>query len=595
MEGGKNGSAFDRTSLCGRGEDLLVIVLKRSSRAQSTEWLRFPRVLSPDAKCLLQKRQQCCGIRRTGEDILEFVMARASDEQWCKWLRLPLEHAVEAGKGWLVEPLLAAGAGLGGGGGGGGGGRREGGGKEAGTAAAAAGAAVPGPGKPSCSGGGCSGGRSAAPSPSQESPVVSTPASSSRARTPHRTPVKQQAGVNFAWAGSAPSTPASYSPGPPSMRPDGGEPSASSGCSRNSGSQASPSSPRCRSPGASSSPSSSSSFFTSSNGSDHASSPQIPAAAAAASSRSPTAAAIASVTSDPLCLHRATMARDAGLMRELLAAGVDRNAVDLWDCTALHRAAEQERSAEHVRLLLAAGLNVRARDMEGYSPLHFAAARGAETAVVDLLAAGSCLSDRGNNGDSPLHSAVRFLSLPTVRILLDSDADEAAKNNDGQTPRDVTGVHPDGRPLENQPCPVVPRKIVALLDAAVLRRKWKRRGWLVMLRARAQRQAALELVEAARTGCVGNVRKEDEGAAAGGSDAEAGPCGSVASGGGEPEKGCGGGDGDGDGDGDGCGCEVAVPERNQSEFYELVGQTTLLTEEGVFQKVVQFLGLEPAR
>ncbi|CAM9278221.1 unnamed protein product [Ectocarpus sp. 13 AM-2016] len=582
MEGGKNGSAFDRASLRGRGEDLLVIVLKRSSRAQSTEWLRFPRVLSPDAKCLLQKRQQCCEIRRKGEDILEFVMARASDEQWCRWLRLPLEHAVEAGKGWLVEPLLAAGAGFAGAVGRGGGGRREGGGKGAGTAAAAA--AVPGPGKPSCGGGGCSGGcgggGSAPPSPSQESPAVSAPASSSPAHTPHRTPVKQPAGLDSAWAGSAPSTPASCSTAPPSLRPDGGEPSASSGCSRNVGSQASPSSPRCLSPGASSSPSPSSSCFTSSNGSDHAS-----------SSRSPTAAAIASVTSDPLCLHRATMARDAGLMRELLAAGVDRNAVDLWDCTALHRAAEQERSAEHVRLLLAAGLNVRARDMEGYSPLHFAAARGAETAVVDLLAAGSCLSDRGNNGDSPLHSAVRFLSLPTVRILLDSDADEAAKNNDGQTPRDVTGVHPDGRPLENQPGPVVPQKIVALLDAAVLRRKWKRRGWLVMLRARAQRQAALELVEAARTGCVVIVRKEDERVAAGGSDTEAAPCGSGAGGGGEseksqPEKGCGGGGG---GVGDGCGGGVAEPERSQSEFYELVGQTTLLTEEGVFQKVVQFL------
>ncbi|CAN0353829.1 unnamed protein product [Ectocarpus fasciculatus] len=278
------------------------------------------------------------------------------------------------------------------------------------------------------------------------------------------------------------------------------------------------------------------------------------------------------------------MARDAGLMRELLAAGVDRNAVDLWDCTALHRAAEQEGSAEHVRLLLAGGLNVRARDMEGYSPLHFAAARGAETAVVDLLAAGSCLSDRGNNGDSPLHSAVRFLSLPTVRILLDSDADEGAENDDGQTPRDVTGVHPDGQPLENQPGPVVPRKIVALLDAAVLRRQWKRRGWLVMLRARAQRQAALELVEAAKTtGCTVMVRIEDEGASpkGGGGDAEAGPCRSGAGDGGEPGKECGGG---------GCGGGVAAaPERSKSKFYELVNQTTLLTEEGVFQKVVRFL------
>ncbi|CAN0328139.1 unnamed protein product, partial [Ectocarpus fasciculatus] len=151
MEGGKNGSAFDRASLRGRGEDLLVIVVKCCSRAgyraQLTEWLGLPLVLSPDAKYLLQPRQ-CCEVRRKGEDILEFVMSRASDEQWCRWLRVPLEHAVEAGKGWLVEPLLAAGAGLAGGSG-----RRECGAKGAGTAAAAPPPPPAGAGTPSCGSG----------------------------------------------------------------------------------------------------------------------------------------------------------------------------------------------------------------------------------------------------------------------------------------------------------------------------------------------------------------------------------------------------------------------------------------------------------
>lgn len=324
------------------------------------------------------------------------------------------------------------------------------------------------------------------------------------------------------------------------------------------------------------------------------------AAAAAAAARAATC-----VIADPLCLHKATKARDVARMRELLAAGVDRNAIDLWECTALHRAAEQDGSAEPVRLLLAAGLDVGARDMEGYTALHFAAARGAETAIVDLLAAGSCLSDRGINGDSPLHSAVRFLSVATVRILLESDADESARNKDGETPSDVTGVLPDGRDIENQPDPLVAQRILALLEAAPLRRRervWRRRGWIVMVRARAQAAAARELAEAARTGCLVVVRSESNvseggGAAVGdgvGGSAEC--CGEEGGGGGDGSdvgEGC---DGESSADGDcgggsGCGvegdiCAVAVKENG---FAELVEQTTLLAEEGVFQKVVRFL------
>jgi len=279
-------------------------------------------------------------------------------------------------------------------------------------------------------------------------------------------------------------------------------------------------------------------------------------------------------------------------MRDLLAAGVDRNATDLWSCTALHRAAEQaeqDGSAEPVRLLLAAGLDVRAKDMEGYTPLHFAAARGAETAIVDLLKAGSCLAERGNNGDTPLHSAVRFLSLATVRILLESDADESARNGDGHTPRDVTGVLPDGRDIENPPDPFVAEGIYALLDDAPRQRKnriWKRRGWIVMLRARAQAKAALELAERVKTGCL-VVMREESGAAAGSSgDAPATCCGGDG----------GGGDGGGGDVGASDGGDVAAEKccgggttSGNCEFSELVDQTTLLPEEGLFQKVVGYL------
>ena len=217
------------------------------------------------------------------------------------------------------------------------------------------------------------------------------------------------------------------------------------------------------------------------------------------------------VESDELSLHRATMARDLPRMRKLLAGGVDRNAKDLWSCTALHRAAEQN-VAEPVRLLIAAGLNVESRDMEGYTALHFAAARGAEEAIVHLLAAGASLNDRGLNGDTPLHSAVRFLSLSTARMLLEADADEQAKNYDRKTPLQVTGVLPDGREIENEPDPLTAQGIRHLLFAAPARRRfriWKRRGWFVMLRGRLHARS-LQKDEVSETGTVLSEGKGEE-------------------------------------------------------------------------------------
>ncbi|CAM9676297.1 unnamed protein product [Laminaria digitata] len=468
------------------------------------------------------------------------VMERASPKQWCNWLQIPLEHAIRARKWILVEQLIAAGS------------RLHGLPADALYIYGDSGTVSPGAsgrGGASGGGGGSGGGRREG---GQLEGATAAGASSSAAAT---------GAAAAAAAVSAAASAASQR----SCCPSGVPPPAAC-CERRETSTAAP---RRR--------------------------PAVAVIGCATAASVPVidlAGATALVNSDELCLHRATMARDIIRMRQIIAGGVDRNATDLWSCTALHRAAEQD-DAEPVRLLLAAGLDVRARDMEGYSPLHFASARGAATAIVDLLAAGSCLSDRGLNGDTPLHSAVRFLSLPTVRILLASDADENAKNCEGHTPADVTGVRPDGREIENQPDPLMAQSILALLKAAPAQRRlrtWKRRAWLVMLRARAQAEALEAAVDLGvrATGNVGLTPPADHPAAAENESvdeslrcvpANAGGCGDGGSGGG----GCGGGGGGG----------VVGEEKGDvmagSELSNLVDLTTGLAEEGVFQKIVRFL------
>ncbi|CAM9396269.1 unnamed protein product [Hapterophycus canaliculatus] len=588
MERGSGRGVLERTSLCGRGEEILILVVAESTPAQLTDWLKLPLELSRSGDAFLLDRNQCCNVRHKGEELLLFVMARATDEQWCRWLRIPLEHAVVAGKALLVKPLLAAGAGLGAVVGKGSAATRCAGdvaGVE--TPAAATVATVDGISKPgSCCGSGSSskisGGGGSRCGRVASSPSCSLPSPFSSSSSSQETVAVPDAESTSSCCSKPPVLP----------------PSPASGCRGDTQPSSTPLVPEAKAAGAVllASPHCSAPSTSPSPGGDccggyeypvpGAPCPEAKAAAAAAAAA---ARAAACVIADPLCLHRATMARDVARMRELLAAGVDRNAIDLWECTALHRAAEQDDSAEPVRLLLAAGLDVGARDMEGYTALHFAAARGAETAIIDLLAAGSCLADRGNNGDSPLHSAVRFLSVATVRILLESDADEAARNKDGETPADVTGVLPDGRDIENQPDPLVAQRILELLEAAPQRRRdrvWRRRGWIVMMRARAQAQAARELAEAARTGCLVVLRSEsslsDGGAGGGGGGAD----------GGDPEECCEGagdrGGGGGGGDSGGGGGIVSAVAKGTG-LAELVEQTTLLAEEGVFQKVVGFL------
>ncbi|CAM9649093.1 unnamed protein product [Sphacelaria rigidula] len=583
-ESGDSGVS-QRELLCGMGEEILLLVSQASPTQLLTNWLNLCAGDIP-IWSLVPNRNECCTLRRHGEELLSVVMDRATPGQWVKWLQIPLEQARLGGKKTLVDTLIAAGADanpaigdvgssscadstgffcapMTGGAGAGAG------------ATTTRGACSSSFGSAACPDGGagkrtgrCGGGDGARSRETQRSSDCTRPSSScyggSSSSVPqpsHPTAAAASSGfpstgkevasilphpsVGFEEMGSTPPAQAVPAFPPPNANAGAGD------------------------------------YVAAALGADDD-------AAAANNLPLPEAATAAALVDEKLSLHRAAIAGDVNRMRELLVHGrVDKNATDLWSCTALHRAAEQD-GDESARLLIAAGLDVGARDMEGYSPLHFAAARSASKCIVHLLQAGAQVSLRGNNGDTPLHSAVRFLSLSTARLLLQWDADETARNEDGHTPADVTGVLPDGRDIEDAPDPLAAAAIIAELEAAPAYRRfriWKRRAWLVMLRARAQarlvqlQKAAAVRVEAGT--CAVVPKSVGKGAGeAGASGAVGNPAGAN---GGVVEK----------QRTMRCGMAGGARERRwrpeQDALVRAVKRTVALPEEGVFQKIVLYL------
>lgn len=600
VRGGGCCIAGERGVLSGMGEEILLLVSQASPTQLITDWLNLYAGDIP-IYSLLSNRNECCGLRRQGEELLSVVMDRATPDQWMKWLQIPLEQARLAGKTSLVDNIVAAGAKVA---------TQEGGSSaharssvcRAPTTGGVAGAASAPPSARRCtswSGGEGSGAR-LAPVSLCCKPLVVIRAPVSGCSSPtlcSSEPAASAPRVALTWSPTAASSCCpSYSPCSGAAAAMQGVPAnpTSSTCCGGAGSVQVMSMANNRHEG-------------SGRGSGGAAAGAATAAAAAVAAPAAVgpndtadlpfpedAASVAALLDENLSLHRAAMARDVNRLRDLLTRGrIEKNATDLWRCTALHRAAEQD-GEEVMRLLIDAGLDVGARDMEGYSPLHFAAARGASNCIVHLLRAGAQVSDRGLNGDTPLHSAVRFLSLSTVRLLLEWDADDMAENGEGHTPMQVTGVLPDGRDIEDAPDPLAAQNIfTALQDAPADRRfrNWKRRAWIVMLRARAQ--ANLEQSSKAAVVRIDDGTCMIVGMCVGGS-LKAGRENSRESSGYtgleklEKTVRCGLGSGVGCGAGGCCGGAHGVREEDEV-FVKAVKRTLGLAEYGIFTKIVTFL------
>jgi uncharacterized protein len=144
-------------------------------------------------------------------------------------------------------------------------------------------------------------------------------------------------------------------------------------------------------------------------------------------------------------LHLACSGGHAGVVRALVAAGVEVNAM-ARDGSPLSIAV-WEGHIELVEFLLAHGGDPRLRAPNGETALHVAAYKGNEAAGALLIARGADVNARTTTGttdmfitsppvcgEAPLHLAAAYGHREFVQLLLQSGAQKQIRDHTGQTP-----------------------------------------------------------------------------------------------------------------------------------------------------------------
>lgn len=161
--------------------------------------------------------------------------------------------------------------------------------------------------------------------------------------------------------------------------------------------------------------------------------------------------------------------------------------VDAEGFTPLHTAACSNQAGS-VDVLLDHGFAVDVKDSTLQTPLHIAAREASHDALLALMRRGAGLNTRSVNGHTALHHACIRKGTgveTTVDLLLRWGASEALVNRSGRSPADL--LCDEAHPAEGERCSDEElERARALLARAPADRVWRRRCWLVMLRARAE-------------------------------------------------------------------------------------------------------------
>ena len=184
------------------------------------------------------------------------------------------------------------------------------------------------------------------------------------------------------------------------------------------------------------------------------------------------------------CLDVAASSGHTGKLLQVLTTAEKTNDRRHMCSTALYHAACANKP--HTILdLVALGADVEHCKSGQVPSLHAAVMRGADSAAKALLLVGANVEARFR-GNTPLHLACTH-TLPTmVDLLLHWGADEDAMDFEGGFPSDIINV----RALYTEEDPLAEdqllenRRILSLLETARADRIWRRRGWLVLCRAR---------------------------------------------------------------------------------------------------------------
>ncbi len=208
-------------------------------------------------------------------------------------------------------------------------------------------------------------------------------------------------------------------------------------------------------------------------------------------------------------LHLAGESGSAATVEALVAAGagVGLRHPTLGDGSTPLHAAAGEGHAEACLALLRHGADPLAADNSGSTPLHLAARGGHAEACLALLRHGADVGAADAAGRRPLHGACERPHPGAVRLLLAWGADETAADGDGRAARDripteeeiergaalchLDASSPEGRDARDEYVRRASRDrgiALAVVARAPQDRAWRRRGILVLLRARVERR-----------------------------------------------------------------------------------------------------------
>ena len=155
------------------------------------------------------------------------------------------------------------------------------------------------------------------------------------------------------------------------------------------------------------------------------------------------------------------------------------NTQDAEGWTALHYV----ESVDVVDILVSAGASVDSTSNDGHTPLHHVSGRGLVDTVSALLRHGAKYDAASKNGNTPLHEACNAPKngvYDVVSVLLYAGANEQQKNEDGSMPDMLLDERDAFSRKAGATTEEIDRTRLLLKRAKV----WRRRGWLVLLRAR---------------------------------------------------------------------------------------------------------------